>query len=102
MSSARSHVFSSVGRGIDNVSAAGTGRTPWLCPISPASCSPHQEAIRMDYVESVSIRIAKPLYDFVNSEVLPGTSIGTDTFWRGFAGLLADLAPRCKALLDKR
>ena len=52
----------------------------------------------MDYVESACIRIAKPLYDFVNSEALPGTSIGSDAFWSGFAGLLTDLAPRCKAL----
>ena len=56
----------------------------------------------MDYVEHSGIRIAKPLYEFVNTECLPGTSIGTDAFWSGFAGLLADLAPRCKALLDKR
>jgi malate synthase len=56
----------------------------------------------MDYVESAGIRIAKPLYDFVNSEALPGTTIGSDIFWSGFAGLLADLAPRCKALLDRR
>ena len=56
----------------------------------------------MDYVEQAGIRIAKPLYEFVNSEALPGTSIGADAFWSGFAGLLADLAPRCKALLDKR
>jgi len=56
----------------------------------------------MDYVESAGLRIAKPLYDFVNSEALPGTSIAADAFWNGFAALLADLAPRCKALLDKR
>ncbi len=56
----------------------------------------------MDYVESAGIRIAKPLYNFVISEALPGTSIAADAFWGGFAGLLADLAPRCKALLDKR
>jgi malate synthase len=56
----------------------------------------------MDYVEQSGIRIAKPLYDFVNTEALPGTSIGVDAFWSGFAGLLTDLAPRCKALLDKR
>ena len=56
----------------------------------------------MDYVASAGIRIAKPLYDFVNGEALPGTSIDADTFWRGFAGLLADLAPRCAALLAKR
>ena len=42
----------------------------------------------MDYVEQAGIRIAKPLYDFVNSEALPGTSIGADAFWSGFAALL--------------
>jgi malate synthase len=56
----------------------------------------------MDYVESAGIRIAKPLYDFVNSEALPGTSITSETFWGGFAGLLGDLAPRCASLLAKR
>ena len=56
----------------------------------------------MDYVESAGIRIAVPLFDFVSSEALPGTSIDAGAFWQGFAGLLADLAPRCKALLDKR
>ncbi|HEY0423872.1 MAG TPA: malate synthase G [Rhodopila sp.] len=56
----------------------------------------------MDYVKSSGIRVAKPLYDFVNSEALPGTLIDSDTFWGGFASLLADLAPRCKALLAKR
>ena len=56
----------------------------------------------MDYVESAGIRVAKPLYDFVNDEALPATGISGDAFWSGFAGLLADLAPRCKALLDKR
>jgi malate synthase len=56
----------------------------------------------MDYIEQAGIRVAKPLYDFVNSEALPGTSIGADVFWGGFAGLLRDLGPRCKALLGKR
>ena len=56
----------------------------------------------MDYVEYANISIAKPLYDFVNTEALPGTSISADAFWRGFAGLVADLAPRCAALLAKR
>nr|WP_294554227.1 malate synthase G [uncultured Rhodopila sp.] len=56
----------------------------------------------MDYVETAGIRIAKPLYDFVDREALPGTAIRSDAFWSGFASLLADLAPRCKALLDRR
>jgi malate synthase len=56
----------------------------------------------MDYVESAGIRIARPLYEFVASEALPGTAISADAFWSGFAGLLADLAPRCKTLLARR
>ena len=56
----------------------------------------------MNYVESAGLRIAKPLYDFVNAEALPGTSITADVFWRGYAALLADLAPRCRQLLDQR
>jgi malate synthase len=56
----------------------------------------------MEYVELAGLRIAKPLYEFVDSEALPTTSIDTGAFWRGFASLLTDLAPRCKALLDKR
>jgi malate synthase len=56
----------------------------------------------MDHVESAGLRIATPLYDFVNTEALPGTSITPDAFWAGFAALLKDLAPRCKALLHKR
>jgi malate synthase len=56
----------------------------------------------MGYVESAGIKIAKPLYDFVNNEALPGTGVGAEAFWTGFAGLLAELGPRCTALLDKR
>jgi malate synthase len=56
----------------------------------------------MDYVAQSGIRIAKPLYEFVTREALPGTSVSADAFWGGFAGLLAELAPRCKALLEKR
>jgi malate synthase len=56
----------------------------------------------MDYVQTAGIRIARPLYEFINGEALPGTSVHDDAFWTGFAALLADLAPRCKALLEKR
>ena len=48
----------------------------------------------MDYVEQAGIRVAKPLYDFVAGEALPGTGIEADAFWQGFAALLSGLAPR--------
>ena len=54
----------------------------------------------MDYIEQAGIRIAKPLYDFVNGEALPGTSIGRDAFWNGFAAILADLGMSSFALND--
>ena len=56
----------------------------------------------MNYVESAGLRVAKPLYGFVNTEALPGTAITAAAFWRGYAALLADLGPRCRQLLDKR
>jgi len=48
------------------------------------------------------IAIDKGLYDFVNTEVIPGTGVQAQDFWRGFAGLVAELAPRNAALLRRR
>jgi malate synthase len=56
----------------------------------------------MDFVNVAGLQVARPLYDFVNNEAIPGTGIEADVFWQGFAALLDDLAPRNKALLDKR
>ena len=56
----------------------------------------------MDYVEAGGLRIATPLHEFVNAEAIPGTNVVPAAFWQGFGGLIRDLAPRCKALLDKR
>ena len=48
------------------------------------------------------LSVEQVLFDFVNTEALPGTGIQADTFWQGYATLLADLAPRCAALLTRR
>ena len=48
------------------------------------------------------LSVEQELLDFVNTEALPGTGIQPDAFWRGYAKLLADLAPRCATLLAKR
>jgi malate synthase len=48
------------------------------------------------------ITIDKSLYDFVNDEVIPGTGIQPNDFWRGFSGLLAEMSPRNAALLRRR
>ena len=39
------------------------------------------------------LQIAQPLHDLVVDEILPGTGIDADALWRGFAGIVRDLAP---------
>ena len=48
------------------------------------------------------LRIDKVLYDFVNQEAMPGTDIREQAFWSGFAALVAALAARNAALLQRR
>lgn len=54
------------------------------------------------YVKTGNIQVAKELYDFVNQEALPGTGLDQETFWLDFGKLVADLAPKNKALLIER
>lgn len=49
-----------------------------------------------------ALKIAACLYDFITDEALPGTGLTADSFWAGVETLLTDLAPKNKALLDKR
>ena len=39
---------------------------------------------------------------FLETEAMPGTGIEPDAFWAGFSALVHELAPRNRALLDKR
>ncbi|WP_099159687.1 malate synthase G [Virgibacillus ndiopensis] len=55
-----------------------------------------------DYVKTDNLQIAKELYDFVNSEALPGTGLDREKFWNDFSKLVTDLAPKNKALLVER
>jgi len=54
------------------------------------------------YVKDGSLQIAKELYDFVNSKVIPQSGVTQGAFWSGFGSLVKDLAPKNKALLAKR
>jgi malate synthase len=56
----------------------------------------------MDYVEAGGLRVAGALYKFVNTEAMAGTGIDPDAFWRGFGALVCEMAPRNKALLQRR
>ena len=55
-----------------------------------------------EYVSQNDIQIAKVLFDFVNDRALPGTGVDGAQFWRDFANLLGDFAPRNAELLVRR
>ncbi|MEQ9122166.1 MAG: malate synthase G, partial [Alphaproteobacteria bacterium] len=52
--------------------------------------------------EAGGLAVAKPLYDFIEREALPGTGIDSDRFWTAFGDLIREMAPRNRALLEKR
>src|SRR5688572_29039986 len=53
-------------------------------------------------IERHGLRVDGRLDDFIMGEALPDTGIKPDAFWRGFSGLIRDLAPKNRALLEKR
>jgi len=55
------------------------------------------EAVRI-----AGLKVAGPLYTLVRDQIAPGTGLGGDEVWRSLAGIVADLGPRNRALLDKR
>jgi malate synthase len=53
-------------------------------------------------IQAGGLQVAKELYDFINNKAIPGTGIDQAAFWAGFDELVHDLAPKNKALLEKR
>jgi malate synthase len=53
-------------------------------------------------VQVGGLQVAKELYDFINTEALPGTGIGAEQFWSRFDSIVHDLTPRNRELLAKR
>jgi malate synthase len=48
------------------------------------------------------LQVAAELHEFIEKQVLPGTGLDTRAFWKGFAAIVHDLAPRNAALLAER
>jgi malate synthase len=48
------------------------------------------------------LQVATELFDFINEQVLPGTGVSQEAFWKGFDAIVADLAPKNAALLAER
>jgi len=55
-----------------------------------------------DYVKAGTLQVATELYEFINSEVIPGSEVDQEQFWSGLGSLVKDLAPRNKELLKVR
>ncbi len=53
-------------------------------------------------IQAGGLQVAKELYDFINEKAIPGTGIDQSAFWASFDELVHDLAPKNKALLEKR
>ncbi len=49
-----------------------------------------------------SLQVATNLYNFVNNQVLPGTGVKADKFWKGFDAIVQNLAPKNIKLLAER
>ena len=48
------------------------------------------------------LQVATVLHRFIEDQVLPGTGVASEVFWRGFDAIVADLAPKNIALLAER
>ena len=55
-----------------------------------------------NFVSRAGLQVDSALAEFVDSEVLVPLGQDADAFWQGFAELLADFAPRNRALLKRR
>jgi len=55
-----------------------------------------------DYTALHGLQVDRNLARFIDEEVLPGTGVEREAFWRGFDALVHELAPRNAALLAER
>jgi malate synthase len=55
-----------------------------------------------EYVRTGAVDVAKPLYDFVVAEALPGTGVDAARFWQGFSDVFTELSAVNRALVEKR
>jgi malate synthase len=56
----------------------------------------------VERIEKFGLRIARPLYDLIENEALPGTGVSPEPFWRGLSELVHGMGPRNRALLARR
>ena len=54
------------------------------------------------FVEIGGLKVNEELYHLVRDEIVPGTGVNADRFWKSFGEIVRDLAPKNRALLEKR
>ena len=55
-----------------------------------------------EYVQLGNMQVAKEIIDLVANEIAPGTGVSVEQFWTSFEEIVDDLAPKNRALLQKR
>lgn len=54
------------------------------------------------YVQKGNLQVAEQMYQFIETEALPGTGIDSEQFWQDFGTLVQTYMPRNKTLLEER
>ena len=54
------------------------------------------------YINTENLSISEDLYHFINDEVIPGTDVSKDKFWKGFSQVSHELSPKNIELLRVR
>ena len=60
------------------------------------------ELVKMNKIIKGNLSVSPVLLDFINKEIIPGTDINEDQFWKKFDSAVHELAPINKALIEKR
>ncbi|WP_026756295.1 malate synthase G [Sediminimonas qiaohouensis] len=53
-------------------------------------------------IDKNGLQVAAELVAFIEEHALPGTGVEAGTFWKGFSGLVHDMGPQNRALLERR
>ena len=56
----------------------------------------------MKMVDKNGLKISSTLFEFINNEAIPNTSVKIDDFWNKFSKVVHELSPINKALIQKR
>ena len=56
----------------------------------------------MNLINKNGLKVNSILFEFINNEVIPGTNIDPEDFWKRFDQVVHELAPINKALIEKR